>query len=469
MGYLSADEMAMICGGSWGGALLPRAMGPFCIDSRHIQHGDVFVALQTGRRDGHAFLQQAERAGAVAALVTRRNERIGLPQLEVADTLKSLQKLASAARERFHETVIGITGSFGKTTVKELLACILGPRWCATAGNLNNYIGVPLTLLRLDPQQHGGAIVEAGINQPGEMDLLAGMIRPDVGIITGIGHAHLEQLGDLEGVAREKVRMLHQLAAGGLVFLPAQALNCRPFRELPEGLTVHVLTRVGDGADAFDPVHRPGYLTCNYNWTEAAGGGGWGELWFSEPFATARIPFQAGSPGMVSNLALAVLAAVRLGVPVAAIAKRLSKWQAPPQRGQEVRLGKHLYFVDCYNANPDSMEDSVQRFASRYSDRPMVLVLGGMNELGADAAALHRRTGARLKVPAQARVLLVGQFAGALAEGLRAGGLADHAIEQLDDLSAVRERLERLAGSAVLLKASRSYRLEELLTGARTC
>jgi UDP-N-acetylmuramoyl-tripeptide--D-alanyl-D-alanine ligase len=198
--------LAAWTGGRW--TRLPEApLTGFSADSRQLRPGQAFVALKTGRRDGHGFLAEAGRAGAVAALVAAAQADAALPQLVVPDPLTALQAIAREHRRSFAGPVIGISGSAGKTSTKDLLARLLGGERggvLATEGNLNNHLGVPLTLLRLDPRAHAFAVIEAGISAPGEMAALAAMIEPDAAVITLVAPAHLEALGGIEGVAREK-------------------------------------------------------------------------------------------------------------------------------------------------------------------------------------------------------------------------------------------------------------------------
>ncbi len=193
-------------GGRWSGRPATPSTG-FSVDSRRLSPGQAFVALKTGKRDGHDFLNDAHKAGASAAIVSRADLRMPLAQLVVADPLAALQSIAREHRRMFHGTVIGITGSAGKTSTKELLSILLGGEAAgalATEGNLNNQIGVALSLCRLDPVRHRFAVIEAGISAKGEMESLARMIEPGLVLVTLIGPAHLADLGSLESVAKEK-------------------------------------------------------------------------------------------------------------------------------------------------------------------------------------------------------------------------------------------------------------------------
>jgi len=207
----------------------------FGVDTRALRPGDVFVALRTERRDGHDFLADAATAGAAAALVAVPDRAVPLPQLVVPDPLAAFQAIAREHRRTFRGAVVGISGSAGKTSTKDLLALLLGGASCgvvATEGNLNNHLGVPLTLTRLDPAVHRFAVVEAGISAPGEMAPLAGMIEPDVALITLVAAAHTRDLGGLEGVAREKALLPAAVRPGGVAIVPRSTLDFAAFRDL---------------------------------------------------------------------------------------------------------------------------------------------------------------------------------------------------------------------------------------------
>ena len=200
----------------------------FSADTRQVRPGQMFVALKTDQRDGHQFLHAAAAAGAAAALVSQSDDSLSLPQLVVEKPLESFQVIAREHRRTFPGRVIGVTGSAGKTSTKDLLATLLGERVLATEGNLNNHIGVPLTLTRLDAAEHDYAVIEAGVSAPGEMAPLAEMISPDVAIVTLVAPAHLAGLGGLEGVRREKAG-----PAGGHARGRNRDLSLRPAPNMP--------------------------------------------------------------------------------------------------------------------------------------------------------------------------------------------------------------------------------------------
>ena len=461
MAFLDPDEAATIAQGSWA---VDRPVSPltsFSIDTRTLEPGETFVALRSPRADGHAFLNQAYRYRAAAALVEKPDEAVPIPQLVVRDSLQALQSLALDWRRRFHGPVIGITGSYGKTTVKEMLGTVLGTQWFRTRGNYNNHIGVPLSLLELDPRRHAGGILEAGINDCGEMDLLAGLIRPDMAIITAVGPAHLERLGSLEGVAREKALLAKAVGPGGHVFLPAELLGYAPFREIARDVRIHALLGPGQQADrSWEAMEN--VTIYHYDWTETTDSRGTGELTTCSPMAPGNFSFRAGSPGMVSNLALVVHTLLHLGVPADTLQVRLDAWQPYRQRGEIIHHGETVFYVDCYNANPGSMLDSARRFAKSFPDRRHAYVIGSMNELGGEAAFWHRQTAREMEIQEGAPLYLVGEWAGALADGFLDRGIAAERIHTTGDLSALKAELAAFAG-AVFLKGSRSLGLETIL------
>lgn len=434
--------LAASAAGHWTCGGPPRTpVTGFSIDSRTLRPGELFIALKTPARDGHTYLPAALAAGASAALVSTPNPALSLPQLAVADTLLAFQAIAAAWRRRFTGPVIGITGSAGKTSTKDLLACLLSATpgdTLATAGNLNNHLGVPLTLLRLDPDNHRQAVIEAGIGGPDEMAPLAAMIEPDLAIVTLIAAAHLEALGTLDGVAREKARLPAGARPDALKLFPASCLAYAPFRELarPTQVVSPAISHSGDTT-----------------FVELELGG-----------SRQAFPLRRVSEGMASNAALALTAAHALGVPPATLRARLADWRPATLRGEIRRdaLGRWLY-VDCYNANPASMHDALATFcATAPVEAPRLLIIGGMEELGAETDTAHRQLGAALSAtlrPGDSALVLAAASAAVVA------GAAHPAVVSVPDIAALRARLEDFRG-AVFVKGSRRYRLETLLAPA---
>lgn len=418
-------------------------------DTRTLGAGQVFVALKTDRRDGHDFLNEAQQGGAVAALTSRAVAGSTLPQLVTTDPLVAFQRIAREHRREFHGTVVGVTGSVGKTSTKDLLALLLGgsPNVLSTQGNLNNSIGVPLTLTRLE-STHRAAVVEAGINMPGEMAELATMIEPDHSIVTLVAPAHLEKLGSVEGVASEKARLPAANRAGGLAVFPVACWTYAPFQALANPLVLvpenESMTKVTARAVKFNVFHRPDQTELTLD-------------------GKRRFKLRRVSAGMAQNAALALTLASELGVQDASLQSRLDGWLPSKWRGELRRSGEATVYCDFYNANPASMSDAIDAFNAAVSaDLPRLYVLGSMEELGANSASYHQQLGRRLHLRRGDFLFALGSQAAALREGLLENGNDPAQVAVVAEVSAVRERLAGFKG-AVFLKGSRRYQLETVL------
>lgn len=468
MAQLHPEHAARITRGTWSVDEPTRPLGSFAIDTRLLESGQVFAALKTERRDGHAYLQQALDRGAMAALVEVEAPEVNLPQLRVPDVRTALHQLAAYCRQDFDRTVIGITGSFGKTTVKEMLGKVMGSQWFRTPGNFNNLLGVPLSLLQIDRFHDAGAILEAGINQPGEMEQLAALIDPQLAIITAVGPAHLEALGDLNGVAHEKAFLAKAVRPGGQVILPASLLAYRPFRELSAGVRVHALSINGSGAYEGPLPQEMTVTFTNYKWTTDQRVRGHGRLQ-AEDGSPDTYTFEAGSPGMVSNLSLVVHTARLLNVPEGTIQSCLDAWRPVRQRGEIFRKGRAHFYVDCYNANPGSVIDSARRFQNLFGNDPQTYILGSMAELGEASTYWHEETASRLQPPPGSLIILIGDGAEAMRKGLLKSGHAESSIRTLPSAFEVGPLIEDIEG-AIFLKGSRRHQLETLIPeGANAC
>jgi UDP-N-acetylmuramoyl-tripeptide--D-alanyl-D-alanine ligase len=454
MPLFSPADLAAWTGGAWRGPMQGGSLGPLVADTRQLRPGEVFVALRTPKRDGHDFLEEARTAGAAAALVQRWVSAVNVPQLVVADPATAWRAVAAAHRRRFPGPVVGVTGSVGKTSTKELLREILGPAVLATRANENNLLGVPLTLCGLDPVAHQAAVIEAGINEPGEMAELAAMIQPDVALVTRIAAAHLEKLGTLEGVAQEKALLAQAVRPGGWAVLPSSCLEFTAFRRLTVPVTV---VTPADGPAPAGPSARLFYYRA-----ERRPRNGW-RLGLSEEGGPERSwSLPPVTPGLAANAALAVVTAQLLGVSDDRIQAGLAAWLPAPLRGELVQVGKKTFLADCYNASPASLIDALEGFTLRMDPvLPRLYILGSMAELGPDAAALHRSAVAGLRLRPQDRALLLGPHAEDFRTALLATG---HTPEQVRSVP-IEEAEEEVAdfSGAILLKGSRAYALERLL------
>jgi UDP-N-acetylmuramoyl-tripeptide--D-alanyl-D-alanine ligase len=415
------------------------------------------VALRTEQRDGHDFVAAAAKAGAAAAIVSRAVADVALPQLVVADPLAAFQAIARGHRRAFRGRVVGISGSAGKTSTKDLLALLLGGSTSgvvATEGNLNNHIGVPLTLTRIDPPQHRVAVVEAGISAPGEMAPLAAMIEPDVAIITLVAAAHTEALGGLEGVAREKAVLPAAVRTDGLALFPSSAAEYAPFRVMAGRVQVVEPVTAWDEAPAragrlpFIITHRGEGTSVTLRMGEEV----------PETFHFRRV-----SDGMAQNAVLALAAALELGVKPAELRERLAGWRPGKLRGEMIEREGRLLYVDCYNANPASMADALTAFVALAPvGQPRLYVIGCMEELGPESPAYHRALGRSLNLGAHDRLLVIGTQAAAVCAGVAEGGGRGEAVESLEVVAPVVAQWR----GAVFIKGSRRYRLETVLPAA---
>jgi UDP-N-acetylmuramoyl-tripeptide--D-alanyl-D-alanine ligase len=451
------DLLAEWSGGGWKNKPSGLISG-FSIDSRSILEGEMFVAIEA-ERDGHDFLSKASENGARAALVKKVDLGVPIPQLVVADTLSAFHQIARGHRNEFSGSVVGITGSCGKTSTKDTLGLLMGKgQTLSTKGNLNNHLGVPLTILRMNDASHKFAIVEAGINEIGEMSMLARTISPDLVIVTLVGHSHLEGLGSIENVAREKAMLFEDSGSDPFVLFPEDCLSHELFSKRCESGKNHLVLKKGK------PSRELRRNEAFYSiWTETnKNGGSWMlGLWrYESPFLS--LPLPAVSAGMARNVALAVLAACELGVSVQEISDRLPQYRPSALRGRCFQGRGRTYFLDCYNANPPSMKDSIEFFSKQYSDLAKLYVLGGMEELGEEGPRLHHEVALSMAVKKRDRIVLIGEKASWMAEGLLEGGAGDDQVmvfPHADDAIALVEDFD----GAVLFKGSRLNRLESLL------
>jgi UDP-N-acetylmuramoyl-tripeptide--D-alanyl-D-alanine ligase len=417
-------------------------------DSRFAQSGDLFVALRGERFDGHAFLPEVVSKGVRAALVDGacREMPAGLSVIRVPETLIGLQNLAAGYRKTLPARIVGITGSSGKTTTKDFTFSVLSQRmkgWC-TSGNLNNHIGVPLTLLAGDREFEMG-VVEMGMNHSGEIAPLAAMARPEVGIITNIGVAHIEFLGSQHAIALEKGALAAAVGASGTVVLPASD----PFSPVIEEMTEALILRAGLSCGDIQAVDVQPLENGSR---------------FALVYEGMRAEVELAVPGlhMVQNAALAAAAGIALGVPLEAAAEGLRGMKLTKGR-MESRLVRGIHFLDdTYNANPDSMCAALRTLAHWPANGARIAVLGRMGELGAFAEEGHRQVG---KVAADGIdwIVAVGEQADWIADEARRNGAprVDY-FGEIEEASAVlRNGIE--TGDVVLVKGSRSARMERVI------
>lgn len=431
MRHLTPQILREITGGEVRGDLPLAEITGVVRDSRHVRPGNLFAALRGERADGHDFIPMAADKGASCVLCERFSEE-DVPQIMVPDTLAALRQIAAFYRCQFDIPFVGVTGSVGKTTAKEMIASVLSRRFCTmkTQGNYNNELGVPLTLFNLR-EEHEAAVVEMGISGFGEMTRLAEMVHPDIAVFTLIGDAHLEFLGDRAGVLRAKGEIVSGMPEDGVVIANGddETMKGRDFGRrtvrfgLGEDCDVRAEDVMTDGLDGMKCVIRAG-----------------------ERSIPVRIP--AFGQHYVYAALMGAAAGLELGLTDEEIAGGVADFSNVAGRGEIDRTGYIRLLDDCYNANPTSTAAALKTLR----DLPgrHVAILGDMLELGGNAPAMHEEIG-RLAAE-DAQVIACGPLARHIAEGA-----GEEALWYPDapSLMAALPGLIR-AGDSVLVKASHS-------------
>jgi UDP-N-acetylmuramoyl-tripeptide--D-alanyl-D-alanine ligase len=448
------EEVARYSGGRLikGDPLLP--VDRLHTDTRTLAAGDCFVALRGDRFDGHTFVPQVGNHGAVAALVSHPLTAGDLPEglglVEVPDTLEALQRFAATYRQLLSVRTIGVTGSSGKTSTKELIASVLRTRFRikATEGNLNNHIGVPLTLIRLDEDDEYG-VIEMGMNHPGEIAPLVKMAAPEIGVISSIGSAHIEFFADQAAIAQEKAELIAALPPEGLAVLNSDD----PWSRRVADRTRARVVWVGSHADS---TWRADNLQIAVNGLSFL-------LRHNGSAAQVRLP--VFNRVMVSNALLAAAVGRECGLTMDEIARGLEAVQLPGAR-MRVEMAQGAWIInDAYNANPDSMKAALRALGEFPGAVRRLAVLGSMGELGQHATELHRGIGELAVRHGVAFLIAVGPHADAYAKGALAGGLHANQIVTALDAEEATAALRPLLRErdAILVKGSHFMGLERLV------
>jgi UDP-N-acetylmuramoyl-tripeptide--D-alanyl-D-alanine ligase len=452
---LLVDEVRVAVRGRWIAAGEPTGVRSVSTDSRHSKRGDLFIALRGANFDGHTFLAPAADAGCVGAIVALDAEippavagRFVGGVIAVADTTAALGDLAGFCRQHSPATVVGVTGSNGKTTVKRMIHAILSRKLQGSCSpkSFNNEIGLPLTLLDVEPADDY-VVCEMGTNHPGEIDALCRIARPDVAVITSVAEAHLEGLGSLESVAREKAAILDRVPSDGLgvVWGDSEVLGraVRPYSAK--------LIRFGasDSADLRLTAREPGEAGQRFQVNS--------RLWVNLPLP--------GRHNAINALA-ALGVAQRFGFAPEQAAEALANLEPAEMRMEWVDLGRIRLINDAYNANPGSVLAASEALRDFRAER-RVLVLGDMRELGPQGPEMHRDVGHRI-AEMQGADLVVG--VGSLGCGIAQG--ASDAGASAEEFASVPDAIGGLAsllrdGDLVLLKGSRSMGMEALVPALR--
>lgn len=413
-------------------------------DSRNVQPGELFVALTGPNFDGHEFVNDAVSKGVAGVLVSKQVES-GVPQLVVNDTLQALGQLAAAWRKQFSIPVIAVTGSNGKTTVKEMITSILTQQGAvlSTRGNLNNEIGVPLTLLQLN-SGHERAVIEEGASHPGDIAYLTRLVQPTVSVVTNASGAHLEGFGTVDAVARTKGEIYEYLADDGVAVINADDSFSSLWRSLAKGREVITFGMEFDAdvRGSLQPMddNRINRLVVSMEGEELS----------------VMLPLAGRHNAMNALAAVAVTRSI--GVPFAVIKKGLESLKPIPGRLQWVNAIKGARILnDTYNANPASLAVALNVLGSCQGDR--YLALGDMAELGSEAQSYHQQAGRQARVSGVHRLYAVGEYSRHAVEAFGDQGCYFTGQEQMVDR--LREDLNE--NVTLLVKGSRSSHMEKVV------
>ena len=433
------------------GAFVSHAVaGGYSIDSRTIQPGDLFFAVQGERLNGHDFVEAALSQGAIAAVV-RRDQMGRFPAktalLAVNDTLTALQQLAAAVRKLWRKPLIGVTGSAGKTTTKEIVAHVLATRHrvLKSQGNLNNHFGLPLQLLKLE-SEHEIAVIEMGMSHAGEITALARLAQPNCGVVTMVAPVHLEFFDSIAGIARAKYELIESLPVGGIAVLNADDPYVSQFGRDFHGMVVMFgMQKPADiraeRIEALRPVGSAFDLVSD------------GER------VRTTLPL-LGSHSIYNALA-AVAVGVQYGVTLQEAAESLGSLSAGDKRGQLLEYNGATVINDCYNSNPKALDSMVRSLVQMPAQRRIVIA-GEMLELGPSGEAMHRDCGQLMGTYGVDVVLGVRGLARFIVEGAEAANVAAEFAATPEEAAVWLQRNVK-PGDLVLLKASRGVRLERAL------
>lgn len=418
-----------------GGDARPVKVAGWSVDTRTQNPGDVYFALRGPVHDGHNFVRAAEEKGAAAVVVERACGIEG--ELVVSDSLRALQQIGAWAREEWGGAVVGVTGSAGKTTTKDAIAHLLsaGVPVGKTVGNLNNHVGVPLSILRL-PGDCRAAVLEMGMNHAGEIRELAAIAKPQVGLVTNVGYAHVEFFDSIEGVAAAKRELIEALPRDGVAVLNADDPRVARFSEVHPGRSVTF--GFAEGADV--RAERIESLLAGMR------------------FSALGVDYETGLTGRhaVSNLLAAIAVAREFGIAPERLREPVRTFTVGKMRGERIERGGMIVWDDCYNSNPEAARSMIDVLRETPAER-RIAVLGEMLELGETSESLHRQVGEY--AAGRGIDLVIGVQGEAKSLARAAGG------EYFDDPEKAGDYLRSIAraGDALLFKGSRGVHMERAL------
>lgn len=441
---IDLNQFITVVGGASNTTYEKRA-GGVCLDTRVLQPGDLFFAMQS-ERDGHEFVKQAVQKGASACVVSKD---CGIPnQITVSDTLQALWDYAGWIREKWRKKIIALSGSNGKTTTKEFLATLLGPKTLKTPGTWNNFLGVPLTLLMLT-DDHEFGVVEMGINHFGELLKLCEFTLPDAALLTNVGTAHLQELRDLDGVAKAKSEIFCHLSDAGIAILN---MDDEKIAAMKNNIHAHVLTvSQKQKADVF--VVDKKKLQDGYNLS----------IQYGDETVDVRLPVLGEHN--VSNFLCALGGARAFQISASDVKQRSEKISQVSMRMEIHRLPKDRILVnDCYNANPGSFQAALQTVTEMKPKR-LLLLMGDMLEMGPKSGEIHYDLAKKFAHFNVDQLFVTGEFSKDIIRGALQGGMQENQMIPLEKkMDAVEKILSNFhTGDILLVKASRGIQLEEVI------
>lgn len=437
------EEIAIACGGKYIGdeALKQNTITSVERDSRAIKEGSLFLAIKGERVDGHDFIEKCYDAGAVCAICEKAPKNCSKPYILVDSTLEAVKKIAKAYRNKFDIPIVGVSGSVGKTSTKEMLYAVLSQKYNThkTLGNLNNELGVPLTLLAM-PEHTQAAVIEMGISDFGEMTRLSEMVQPTICVLTVIGDCHLENLGDKKGVLKAKTEMFANANENAEYVLNGDDENLSSIETVREKKPIFY-----------------GFSNKNAYYAEDIKNNGEGGISCTLCFDYVRLNVTIPAIGnyMVSNALAGIAVGRLLGLNDGQLIKGVESFKTVGSRANVIKTEKIRIIDDCYNANPTSVKASIDTLVN--FDGRKIAVLGDMKELGAEELKLHFDTGKYSKDKGVDVTVAIGPLAKSLADG--ADGV------WFEDIESAKNALPDIIkdGDTVLVKASHSMQFEKIV------
>lgn len=434
------------------------------INSNEIGADALFVPIIGERVDAHRFLGSALDNGAAASFTSRPETAVhGGTQILVADTVKALQDMAACYRQRFSVPVVGVTGSVGKTTTKEMISAALETSLCVlkTAGNRNSQVGLPLTVLELE-QKHQAAVIEMGMSERGEMAKLAAVACPSLGVMTNIGVSHIAQLGSRETIRQEKCNLADTFCSGSVLYVNG---DDPLLRELAEGKEIGLDPATEEGLRGVPVVTFGQEKEADYRAEEVRTENDRVSFTCRGPEGSVRVRLAVPGLHNVNNGLAALAVAARLGIPMEQAARGLEEYRPLAMRGQIETVKGMKIIDDTYNASPDSMKSGIRMLTSLSGCTRTIAVLADVLELGADSDRLHREVGEFIgRESGLTHLITVGEGGARIAEGAAEAGSAVqiHSFPDKEQAGAYLQSMIR-PGDGILVKGSRGMRMEEIV------